>query len=183
MRGLLPGMSLLATNAILMQFVTFSAFFLDGYALAAETLVGNAVGGKDRRLLNDTLKYVTESGVITALVLGFGIYLAGPTLVDLLTNVDAVRHTARTYIVWAVLAPAVSLWCYLLDGVFIGATRTQEMRNAMIISLAVYLLAWYLLTPLYSNHGLWLSLYILLCGAALSLAVYLPRLIADTRAS
>ena len=180
-QGAAAGDLLLATNAILMQFVTFSAFFLDGYALAGESLVGNAIGGKNPKLLHGTLKAMTQLGFVTALVLSLGFYFSSVLVIDVLTNVEAVRQSTRDYIYWAVLAPIVSLWCYLLDGVFIGATKTQEMRNAMLLSLGGFLLAWYFLMPLYGNHGLWLSLYVFFILRALSLLGYVPRIFAELR--
>ena len=149
--GAKSGDVLLATNAILMQFVTFSAFFLDGYALAAESLVGTAVGSKNRERFDRTLRYISELGLLTAAILSFVFFLSGPIMIDLLTNVDEVRNTTRTYLLWAVAAPVISLWCYLLDGVFIGATNTREMRNAMVLSLLVYLGAWYFLAPVFAE--------------------------------
>lgn len=173
--GAKSGDVMLATNAILMQFVSFSAFFLDGYALAAESLVGNAVGSKNRERFDRTLRYINEVGLLTAATLSFVFFLTGPVMIDLLTNVNEVRNTTRTYLVWAVAAPVVSLWCYLLDGVFIGATCTREMRNAMVISLIAYLAAWYLLAPVFLNHGLWLSLHVYFVARALTLGYYLPN--------
>ena len=178
--GAKSGDLLLAANAILMQFVTFSAFFLDGFALAGETLVGSAVGSKNRRLLLTTLRYITELGIATSLLVAGILLAAGPWTIDLLTNADEVRQVTRLYLIWAVAAPLTSLWCYLLDGVFIGATGTPEMRNAMIASLAAFLASEALLGALLANHGLWLSLHIFYVIRALSLLVYLPRVLAKT---
>ncbi|MGI9323203.1 MAG: MATE family efflux transporter, partial [Pseudomonadales bacterium] len=178
--GVKSGDLLLAANAIRMQFVSFSAFFLDGFALAGEALVGSAVGARNRRLLMTTLRHITELGFATSLLVAGILFTAGPWAIDLLTNVDEVRAASRAYLVWAVMAPPVSLWCYLLDGVFIGATGTAEMRNAMILSLAVYLVVLPLLTAMFGNHGLWLSLHIYFVARALALAAYLPRIIYKT---
>lgn len=172
-QGAMAGDVLLAANAILMQFVSFSAFFLDGYALAAESLVGNAVGARSRSRFDTTVRHISELGLVTAIGLSAAFYLAGPAIIDLLTNVDSVREASRTFLVWAIAAPVVSLWCYLLDGVFIGATATREMRNAMIFSLALYMAAWWSLQGL-GNHGLWVALFVYFVARALSLAIYLP---------
>lgn len=173
-QGAKAGDTLLAANAILMQFVTFSAFFLDGYALAAETLVGNAVGGRDRRRLDAAIRYSTELGLVTSVTLSLVFWITATPVINLLTNVAPVRAAAAEYLPWAIAAPVISVWCYLLDGIFIGATRTPEMRNAMIISLALFLGAWFVLTP-FGNHGLWASLMIYFVARAGSLAWYLPR--------
>lgn len=168
---------MLAANAILMQFVSFSAFFLDGYALAAESLTGNAVGARDHNLLQRTLRYISELGFTTAVGLTLAIVLAGPMVIDLLTTATDVRAASRDYLLWAVAAPTVSLWCYLLDGIFIGATCTREMRNAMVISLLGFLGAWYVFSGWLGNHGLWLSLHCYFVVRALTLLAYLARVL------
>lgn len=173
--GAKSGDVLLATNAILMQFVSFAAFFLDGYALAGESLVGNAVGARSKKQYTRSLRFMIELGLLTAAAVSVLFFAIGPTVIDLLTNVDEVRIAARQYLPWVIAAPLLSLWCYLLDGVFIGATCTREMRNAMIISLLIYLGSWYLLAPLFANHGLWAALQIYFVARALSLAWYLPQ--------
>ena len=174
-QGAASGDILLATNAILMQFVSFSAFFLDGYALAAESLVGTAVGGRNRIQYDVTVRYINELGLATAAALSLGFLVTGPYIIDILTNIEEIRMSAREYFPWVIAAPLVSLWCYLLDGVFIGATCTREMRNAMILSLIVYLLAFAILHPAFGNHGLWLSLYVYFIARAVTLLLYLPR--------
>lgn len=174
-QGAASGDILLATNAILMQFVSFSAFFLDGYALAAESLVGTAVGASNRKQYDATVRYINELGLATATALSLGFLVAGPYIIDILTNITEIRASAREYFPWVVAAPLVSLWCYLLDGVFIGATCTREMRNAMMLSLIAYLLAWAVLHPLFGNHGLWLSLHVYFVARAVTLWLYLPR--------
>ena len=173
--GAQRGDVLLACNAILMQFVSFSAFFLDGYALAAESLTGQAVGKKEPRLLDQTLHHICEIGLATAALLSVVILLLGPSCIDLLTNSVEVRESSKIYLPWVVIMPIASVWCFLLDGVFIGSTCTRQMRNAMILSLAIYLAAFYLLAPLWDNHGLWVSLMIYYIARALTLLFYLKN--------
>lgn len=173
--GARSGDVLLAANAILMQFVSFSAFFLDGFALAAESLVGNAIGSGRKDRLDRGIRYSAQLAFITALLVSLILLLFGNLAIDLLTNVSEVQSTAREYLVWAIAAPVVSVWCYLLDGVFIGATRTQEMRNAMLISLLVYLAGWKVLSTYFDNHGLWAALMLYFVARAVSLYYYLPR--------
>ena len=187
--GAQAGDVLLASNAILMQLVTFAAFFLDGFALAAETLVGHAVGNAHTNTHTNThrntqgidiiLRYSSEIGMATAFLLSLLFYLCGPSVITVLTNSEVVRQTSNQYLLWAVLAPPIAFPCFLLDGVFIGATCTREMRNAMIASLLAFMLAWWVLNPL-GNHGLWLAFYAYFVARALSLYVYLPQLKAQT---
>ena len=173
--GAMAGDIVLASNAILMQFVSFSAFFLDGFALAGESLVGRAVGSRQAEELRRVIRHVHELGLMTAILLSTVFYLCGPMMIDGLTSSQPVRDTARQFLPWAVLAPVTSLWCYMLDGIFIGATCTREMRDAMIASLLIYLGAWALASPALGNHGLWLALHVYFLARAACLAFYLPR--------
>ena len=101
---------------------------------------------------------------------------AGAIIVQALTGIDNVRAGASEYLVWLMISPIISVWSFLLDGIFIGATRTAEMRNGMLISLAVFLAALYFLQPNYGNHGLWLSLMLFMVVRAITLGAYYPRL-------
>jgi len=125
--------------------------------------------------LRSTLRFISELGLITAVGLTLAFILAGPVVIDLLTTAADVRAAGREYLPWAVAAPVVSLWCYLLDGIFIGATCTREMRNAMILSLLGFLGAWYVFSGWLGNDGLWLSLHCYFVARALTLLAYLPR--------
>jgi MATE family multidrug resistance protein len=173
--GAKSGDILLATNAILMQFVTFSAFFLDGFALVAESLVGNAIGGRNKQQLEESIKFTTQLAFITASSLSILFMLIGTQVVFVLTNVTEVREAASEYLPWAIAAPVLSIWCYLLDGIFIGATKTAEMRNAMVVSLQAYMLGWWTLASTFGNHGLWASLMLYFIARGASLYFYLPR--------
>ena len=175
-QGAASGDITLAANTVLMQFVTFSAFFLDGIALATESLVGQAVGARRRQAVERIIALSTHLSFATAVLMAIVIYLCGSLVISLLTNVVEVQEFAATYFLWAVAAPVISVWCYLLDGVFIGATRTAEMRNAMVASLVIFLAIWWLTTPL-GNHGLWLSLMTYYAARSGTLYFYLPGLI------
>ncbi len=174
-QGARQGEGILAANAVLMQFITVTAFFLDGLAFAAEALVGRAVGAADAKGLTTAARMTTAWAVCVALVMSLGFALAGPATIDLLTVDDTVRAFARTYLPWAALGPIVSVWAFQLDGIFIGATRTAEMRNAMIASLAIFVAGWWLLRP-FGNHGLWASLYVHYAARAATLLCFYPRL-------
>jgi MATE family multidrug resistance protein len=100
----------------------------------------------------------------------------GPLLIAAFTSLPEVRLSAETYLWWMVVSPLVSVWSFLLDGIFIGATRTAAMRNAMVLSLAVFLAANWLLLPAFGNHGLWLSLTLFMAARAVTLALYYPAL-------
>lgn len=150
------GDTVLAANYILLQFVTFTSFFLDGFAYAVETLVGSAVGAKMRQRLRDSVQISMRLAGIAALILTLLFIALGESAIDILTTVADVREQARIYLPWAAVIPVIAVWCFHFDGVFIGATRGSDLRNAMMISFALYIVLWWLLTP-FGNHGLWVA--------------------------
>ncbi|MBV1878987.1 MAG: MATE family efflux transporter [Pseudomonadales bacterium] len=176
-QGAQAGDLVLSANALLMQLVSFAAFFLDGFALAGESLVGQAVGAADKNQLIRSIRYCFELAAGTSLVLSMLFWLLGNPIIHLMTNIELVQQTAQQYLIWAIIAPPISFCCYLLDGIFIGATCTREMRNAMLFSLLAFLCSWYFLHASWDNHGLWLSLHIYFLSRAASLGYYLPRII------
>jgi MATE family multidrug resistance protein len=166
----------LAANAILLQFLNISAYLLDGFAFATEALTGRAIGAVRRTAFRRaiTLSSVWAGGIATMISL---VFLAGGGLIiDMMTASEDVRQTARLYLIWAVAAPIAGVASFQLDGIFIGATRTRDMRNMMIVSLAVFFAAWALLTPLYGNHGLWASMIVFFLIRAVTLAAHFPAL-------
>lgn len=168
-QGARAGDVTLAANAVLGQFIALAAFLLDAFCSATEALVGEAVGARNRRTLERAvwLASIWAGGV--ALALSVFTYLAGPLLIDALTASPEVRLAARIYLPWAALIPIVAVWCFLLDGIFIGATRTAEMRNAMAVALPIFLIAWWFLAASYGNHGLWAALTIFYFARAATL--------------
>jgi len=174
-QGAKYGETVLAANAILMHFVSMSAYFLDGFAFAAEALVGKAVGAAHRAGLSQASRMTTWWAAGVALLTTLFLAAFGTSLIDLLTVEPAVRSLAREFLPWAMMAPLIGVWCFQLDGIFIGATRSADMRNAMLVSAAIFLAAWYLLTPL-GNHGLWAALYVHYAARTLTLLYYFPGL-------
>jgi MATE family multidrug resistance protein len=175
-QGAKAGDVVLAANSILMQFVGVAAFFLDALAFAAETLVGQAVGAAQRAGLRAAARGTTEIAVALAGCAVLLFALLGPPCIDLLTIDAAARATARQYLPWAVAAPLAGVWCFQLDGIFIGATRTRDMRNAMLEALAIFLAAWWALAR-FGNHGLWAALYVHYAARTGTLLLRYPRLV------
>ena len=151
-------------------------YMIDGFAYAAETLVGQSVGAKQKQRFREAIRLSTIGAVVISLVLAAGLWLLGTWIIDFMTTNEEVRQASRTYLVWAAIIPLTSIWCFILDGVFIGATATAVMRNMMIVSMIAYFAAWAVLAPLWQNHGLWLSLHILFLVRAITLALALPNL-------
>ncbi|TRW99163.1 MATE family efflux transporter [Paracoccus sp. M683] len=165
----------LAANQVLLQFLSITAYALDGFAFAAESLVGQAVGARRPDRLRRAAILTSKWGVGGAAVLGAVFLLAGPAIIDLLTTSPAVRAEARIYLPWLAIAPLVGIASWMFDGIFIGATLTREMRIAMIQSVAVYVVALLILPPLLGNHGLWAALMVLNTMRGLTMARLYPR--------
>ncbi|MCV6825187.1 MULTISPECIES: MATE family efflux transporter [Halocynthiibacter] len=166
----------LAANQILMQFLMVTAYALDGFAFAVEALVAQALGAKSRANLRRAVVLCSgwSFAVCVLLTLAFAIF--GTTFIDLMTTAEPVRAEARVYLIYMILAPLTGLGSWILDGVFIGATRTRDMRNKMFQSAIVYVLAAAILVPVFGNHGLWMSLLISFVARALTLATRYPAL-------
>jgi multidrug resistance protein, MATE family len=175
-QGAKQGDTILAANAVLIHFISVSAYFLDGLAFAAEALVGKAVGTANRTALTAAARVTTWWAAATAVVACLLIGLFGTAVIDLLTVDPSVRAAARIYLPWVAFAPLAAVWSFQLDGIFIGATRSAEMRNAMLVALAIFLTAWWLLTP-FGNHGLWAALLVLYAARAGTLFYHYPALV------
>ncbi len=174
--GARQGDVILAANAVLMHFISMGAYFLDGLAFAAEALVGRAIGASHRAGLRATARMTTLWSAAFAGAISLALIVFGTLVIDTLTVDAAVRAASRTYLPWAAAAPLLGVWAFQLDGIFIGATRSVDMRNAMLTSLAIFLVAWWLLTP-YDNHGLWAALYVHYLARIATLSYYYPRLV------
>ncbi|MDA0240163.1 MAG: MATE family efflux transporter [Proteobacteria bacterium] len=175
-QGARYGDATLAANAVLLQFQQFLSFGLDGFAHAAEALVGGAIGARDRQGFRETVKLTGIWAVIVAMLYTVVYAAAGGPIIGILTDIEEVRRIADQFKFWLVISPILSVWSFMLDGIFIGATRTAEMRNAMIASLAVFLASVWLLTPSLGNDGLWLSLMLFMIVRALALIAYYPQI-------
>lgn len=176
-RGAAMGDVILAANAVLMNFQLFMSYALDGFAHAAESLVGGTVGAKDRKGLSQVVRASTIWAAIVASVFALAYLAGGGVLIDILTGIESVRQEARRYLPWNVLLPLISVWSFQFDGIFIGATRTGAMRNAMIVSLAAFLAAAWLFVPALGNHGLWLAFALFMAMRGVTLALAYPGLL------
>jgi len=170
-QGARLGANVLAANAILMNFQLLTALGLDGLAHAAEALVGKAVGEKRRDALIHAVNLALKWSVIFAAGFTVLYIIAGPLIISVLTDLQDVRDTALRYLPWMIASPLISVWCFLYDGVYIGATRAREMRNVMVFSAVfVFLPAWYLSQPL-GNDGLWLAFLLFMASRGIGMHV------------
>ncbi|MDK9558380.1 MATE family efflux transporter [Marinobacter sp. M216] len=168
-QGARQGDTILAANAVLITFLLIISNALDGFANAAEALVGEAIGKGSRRRFRVVFQSALRWSLWGALLLTIIFVVGGRGLIALLTGIEAVRTTAWQYLPWLWLLPFAAVWGFLLDGIFIGATRTRDMQNTMLFSaLGVFLPVWWLTTD-WGNHGLWFSLICLMLARALSM--------------
>ena len=159
----------LAANAVLMNMLALISFALDGFAHAAEALVGKAVGAKNKKALQQTVRLTLKWSLYVAVLLSLFFVGGGKILIRLLTDLPDVIEIASQYIPWFYVLPLIGVWSYLYDGVFVGATRAREMRNIMLFStFAVFLPAWYVFQDL-GNHGLWLAVTIFLASRGIGM--------------
>ncbi|MBT8131580.1 MAG: MATE family efflux transporter, partial [Gammaproteobacteria bacterium] len=177
------GEVILAANAILLHLQSIMAYGLDGFAHAVEAMAGSAYGAGRQRLFRRAVLLTSLWGAVIAIMAGLVYFVFGEAIINLFTSIDAVADTATRYLPWMVIAPILSVWSFQLDGIFIGTGHTSAMRNAMIFSLAVYLLLLQLLLPVYGNHGLFFGLAIFMLIRAFSLLFYFPGIEAAIRAN
>lgn len=163
------GGDIVAINAVLMTMLTFTAYALDGFAYAVEAHSGQAYGARDGSQLTQVWKAAIRQSGLVALAFALVYALCGEQIIALLTSLPELQQLADRYLVWQMILPVVGVWCYLLDGMFIGATRGAEMRNSMAVAALGFGLT-LLSVPYLGNHGLWLSLTVFLALRGLSLA-------------
>ena len=159
----------LAANAILLNLILVAAYFLDGFATAAQQMCGQSLGARDAKSFHASVRLTALWSFVFAVGLTTAALLCGNSFIAFLSTNPQVRATASDYLVFAALMPLVGALAYEFDGVFIGATWTRDMRNMMILSLALYIASFLLLRPL-GNTGLWLALLLFLLARGLTLA-------------
>ena len=170
------GQIILAANAVLMQFQYLMAYALDGFANAAEALVGKAIGARDRKAFRQAVRVSLTWSLIVAAIFSLVFLLFGRGIINLLTTLPDVRAATYLYLPWIIVSPLLSVWSFLYDGVYVGGTRAREMRNTMLFSvLIIYLPAFYVLQPL-GNHGLWLAFMLFMCARGISMHYLYKRI-------
>ncbi|MEO9782061.1 MAG: MATE family efflux transporter [Sedimentitalea sp.] len=166
----------LAANQILLQFIEITAYALDGFAFAAEALVGQAVGKASVARLRRSIGLASVWALVGTLLLSLAFLLWGGAIVDLMAKSVEVRAEARNYLNYMLLVPVLGVASWMLDGVFIGATRTADMRNMSILSTGAFVIAVAVLVPTYGNHGLWIAFLFSFVARAVTLGARYPAL-------
>ncbi len=166
----------LAANQVLMQFLTFTAYAMDGFAFAAEALVARAFGRRDLARLRRSALLTSGWAMGSSIALAAGFALAGPWIIDVMAKDPEVQAAARSFLPWMVAAPILGLASWMLDGIFIGATRSADMRNMMAVSFVIYVAAVLVLMPVFGNHGLWAALLVSFVSRGITLGLRYPAL-------
>jgi len=171
------GEDYLAVNTILLQFIILAAFFLDAYAFSTEGLVGFAIGRRNKKSFLIVVKNSIQVSFITAAIISTLYLFFFKKIIYTLTDIEILRYISFQHILWVVIIPPIASFCYQLDGIFIGASQTKEIRNAMIVSTVIFILISIFLTRYLGNHGIWFSLLIFMILRSLSLQFYIKNIL------
>ena len=171
------GEDYLAVNTILMQFIILAAFFLDAYAFSTEGIVGFTIGRKNKSSFLSVVKNSIEISFFTALLISFLYLIFFKDIINLITSIEILRFISYKHIFWIIIIPPIASFCYQLDGIFIGASQTREIRNAMVVSVLLFIGISIYLTRFFENHGIWFSLMLFMVIRALTLQFYYKKIL------
>ena len=161
------GEVILAVNVILLQFLNWMSYGVDGFAFASESLVGKYKGANDKINLSKAIQLSFLWGMGLAVFFSFLYWVFGIELLSIFTDKENIVAASIPYLFWMILFPIISTPCYLWDGIYIGLTASRAMRQTMLIAVAVYILFYFLLKNEYGNHGLWAALLIFMAARGL----------------
>ena len=171
------GEDYLAVNTILMQFVILASFFLDAYAFSTEGVVGYAVGRRNKKSFLLVVKNSIQLSFFTAIIISIVFFIFFKEIIYIITDIEILRFISFQHILWIILIPPVACFCYQLDGIFIGASQTKDIKNAMIISVVSYIAISIFLTRYLGNHGIWFSLLLFMIFRSLTLRYYFKNIL------
>tara|TARA_Y100000385_G_scaffold7610_1_gene8118 strand:- start:21 stop:1346 length:1326 start_codon:yes stop_codon:yes gene_type:complete len=171
------GEDYLAVNTILMQFIILAAFFLDAYAFSTEGIVGFTIGRKNKSSFLSVVKNSIQVSFFSALLISFLYLIFFKDIINLITDIEILRFISYQHIFWIIIIPPVASFCYQLDGIFIGASQTREIRNAMVFSVLIFIGTSIYLTRYFENHGIWFSLVLFMILRALTLQFYFKKIL------
>ena len=174
--GARSGDLVLATNTIMLSLTFVATYGLDGFAHAVAALAGSAVGAGDRKQFRTAVRYCGGWALGIALLISAVYLIAAPSIIDTMTEDAAVRAMSREYLPWVIAGPLYSVWSFLIDGIFVGATRARDMRNMAVLSALAFAASILVFVPWLGNHGLWLSYVIFMLSRAVTLGSHYPAL-------
>tara|TARA_B110000902_G_C13761023_1_gene380608 strand:- start:32 stop:523 length:492 start_codon:yes stop_codon:yes gene_type:complete len=160
-----------------MQFILLASFFLDAYAFSTEAVIGYAIGKKSEKSFWQTVTNSFQLSIVSSLIISLIYLFSFKFIVSLLTDLDYLRYLTFNYFIWIVIIPPIASLCYQLDGIFIGASQTAEMRNGMVISVIIFITSSHYLVNNFGNHGLWLSLTFFMVLRSITLNFYFNRIL------
>ena len=171
------GENYLAVNTLLIQFVMIASFFLDAYAFSTEALVGYTIGKKIKKSFLEVVANSFQLSIFSGLIISLIYLFTFRQIINELTDLEYLKFLTFNYIFWIIIIPPIASICYQFDGIFIGASQTAEMRNGMIISVALFILSSHFLISIFGNHGLWLSLLFFMIIRSITLNYYFNRIL------
>ncbi len=171
------GEDYLAVNTILMQFIILASFFLDAYAFSTEGVVGYTLGRRNEKSFLVVVKNSIQLSFITAIIISLVYLIFFKEMIYIITDIEILRFISFKHIFWILIIPPVACFCYQLDGIFIGASQTKEIRNAMIISVLTYIAVSIFLTRYLGNHGIWFSLLLFMIFRSLTLQYFFKNIL------
>ena len=171
------GEDYLAVNAILMQFIILAAFFLDAYAFSTEGIVGFTLGKRNKKSFSLVVKNSIQLSFFTALIISIFYLIFFKQIINVITDIDIIRFISYKHALWIIMIPPIASFCYQLDGIFIGASQTRDMRNGMLFSVACFIVISIYSTKYFGNHGLWFSLLLFTVLRSLTLRYFLNNIL------
>ena len=177
------GEEYIAINSILIQLIFISSFFLDAYAFSTESIVGYSLGRKSEKMFMSSVKNSIILSFSTGIIISFIFLIYAKEIINLITDIEFLRYLSYKYLLWVIIIPPIASFCYQLDGIFIGATQTKEMRNGMIVSVALYVILSIFLTQNLHNYGVWFSLLLFMILRASTLHFYFPNILKNLNES
>ncbi len=171
------GEEYVAINSILIQLIIISSFFLDAYAFSTEGIIGFSIGRKSEKMFLSSVQNSIILSFVTGLIISLIFLFYAKAIINLITNIEFLRYLSYKYLIWVIIIPPIASFCYQLDGIFIGATQTKEMRNSMIVSVVIYISLSIFLTQKLHNYGIWFALLLLMVLRASTLHFYFPKIL------
>jgi len=170
--------TILAVNTLLLQFLLFFSYLIDGFAYAAEALVGKYVGAKEPENLKKAIRSLFKWGLVVSIPFTMIYALGGDYILYLLTDNEKLILLSHEYMFWIILVPVITFPAFIWDGIYIGATAAVEMRNALLVAtIFIFIPAYFIATPILGNHGLWLALMLFMVSRGILLTMYSKRII------
>ena len=171
------GEDYLAVNTILMQFIILAAFFLDAYAFSTEGIIGFTIGKRNKKNFLISVYNSIQLSFFTALIISLFYLIFFKEIINTITDVEILRFISYQHAIWIIIIPPIASFCYQLDGIFIGASQTRDMRNGMMFSVACFIIISIYSTKYFGNHGLWFSLLLFTVLRSLTLKYFLNNIL------